>query len=137
MGKTRLIVGCYTKSLPHVAAQGKGMSFVDVDTETGVFAEVSVIAGLANPSYVLHDPERSLLYAVEEMDEAEATVVVFRVDVEAASLERLASVKAHGDWPCHLGFDEDRKRLFVSNYLSGSFVNGRWMQMAFPWARQP
>ena len=118
----RLIVGCYTKSLPHVEAKGEGISFVDVDTRSGEFRQVSVHTGIGNPSYVSYDADRGLLYAVEELPEQDASLVVYRADPGMASLEYLAKVPAHGDWPCHIGFDSPRNRVFLSNYESGSFV---------------
>lgn len=119
----RLIVGSYTVSLPHVQARGEGISFIDLDPATGRFTPVVTESGLSNPSYLALDKARDLLFAVEEMAEADgAAVVAFAIDAEAATLTRLARVPAHGDWPCHIGFDQDRRRLFLSNYLSGSFV---------------
>lgn len=116
----RLIIGSYTHSLPHVEARGTGISFVDLDTATGRFSLVSTHAAIRNPSYLALD--RGHLYAVEELGADEATLTVFACDTRAARLSPRAKVPAHGAWPCHIGFDPGRARLFLSNYLDGSFV---------------
>lgn len=121
--KIRLIVGSYTVSLPHVVAKGAGISFVDLDPAMGAFSLVKSHAGFSNPSYLAQDASRGLLYAVEELAAADgASIVTLQMDAQAATLSPLSKVAAHGDWPCHIGFDLPRQRLFVSNYLSGSFV---------------
>lgn len=116
----RLIIGSYTDSLPHVQARGDGISFVDLDTESGHFTPVAVHPDIRNPSYLTLD--RGLLYAVEELGADEATLAVFACDVAAARLTQRAKVPAHGAWPCHIGLDPGGTRLFLSNYLDGSFV---------------
>lgn len=116
----RLIIGSYTDSLPHVQARGDGISFVDLDTESGRFTPVAVHPDIRNPSYLTLD--RGLLYAVEELGADEATLAVFACDVAAARLTQRAKVPAHGAWPCHIGLDPGGTRLFLSNYLDGSFV---------------
>ncbi|SHO61728.1 6-phosphogluconolactonase [Pseudoxanthobacter soli DSM 19599] len=116
----RLIIGSYTHSLPHVQARGEGISFVDLDTESGRFTPVASHPDIRNPSYLKLDGD--LLYAVEELDADEATLTVFACDTAAARLAQRAKVPAHGAWPCHIGLDAGGTRLFLSNYLDGSFV---------------
>lgn len=121
--KLRLVVGSYTVSLPHVQAKGAGISFVDLDPATGTFTLVNSHPDFSNPSYLAQDASRGLLYAVEELAaEDGSSIVTMTIDPSTAILRPLSKVPAHGDWPCHIGFDHARKRLFVSNYLSGSFV---------------
>jgi 6-phosphogluconolactonase len=118
-----LIVGTYTDSLPHVEARGRGIHLFGFDGETGQIVDGPVIEGMKNPTYLNVSRDGTLLYAVQEMGEADgAAVDVFALDSTGSEVRHLTSRPAQGSWPCHVGLDLDERRLYVSNYLSGSFV---------------
>ncbi|NNU62846.1 lactonase family protein [Ochrobactrum soli] len=120
-GPLRLIIGAYTHSLPHVQARGVGISFLDFDPETGEFSAVADHTDIRNPTYLALSGDKRRLYAVEELAEKDgADIIVF--EREATTLTAVARVPAHGDWPCHVSLDKTERRLFISNYLNGTFV---------------
>lgn len=118
-----LIIGAYTDSLPHVQAKGTGISLLSFDPDTGIIAAGPTYSDIRNPTYLAVSKDQKRLYAVEELSETDgADIIVFSLDAAGGQLSPLATVPAHGDWPCHVSFDLTERRLFVSNYLSGTFA---------------
>jgi len=117
-----LVIGTYTHSLPHVVARGKGIEVLRWNSNTHAFTPISTFTGLRNPTYVA--PGRpGLLYAVEELFEQDgASAVALAFDDQTADIREIGRAAAEGDWPCHISLDKAGRRLFVSNYLSGSFL---------------
>lgn len=118
-----LIVGSYTLSLPHVQAKGTGISLLNFDPATGRIWPRADYADIRNPTYMALSRDSRVLYAVEEVAEDEgASVVVLKFDQERSRLTAIAKASAHGDCPCHVSVDLTGERLFVSNYVSGTFA---------------
>ena len=122
-GALRLIIGAYTDSLPHVQAKGVGITFLTFDPGTGRFSAGAEYTDIRNPTYLALSGDRRWLYAVEELAEKDgAAVAVLNLDPDTLSLTATTRVPAHGDWPCHVSLDAAGERLFISNYLNGTFV---------------
>jgi 6-phosphogluconolactonase len=118
-----LLVGTYTHSLPHVVAHGTGIHLLGFDTRSGTILPGPVTGGLENPTYLTVSQGGTRLYSLREIDEASgAAIDTFALDKKARRLELLSTVPSGGSWPCHVSLDQDDSRLFVSNYMSGSFV---------------
>jgi 6-phosphogluconolactonase len=118
-----LVIGSYTDSLPHVVAQGLGISTLRLSADTGRLTLVSVFTELRNPTYLALGKDRRTLYSVEELAEKDgAAAVVLSLDAQMGEMKVLARIGAKGDWPCHVSLDHEERRLFVSNYLSGNFI---------------
>jgi len=118
-----LIVGTYTHSLPHVVARGRGLHLLGFNTKTGKITDGPVVETVRNPTYLAVSKDASRLYSVQELAEEDGSAIdVFALDAKGRKLTHLAKRDAQGGWPCHVGLDQDERRLFVSNYLTGSFV---------------
>ncbi|NJC26469.1 6-phosphogluconolactonase [Lewinella antarctica] len=78
----------------------------------------------SNPSYVLTDQSRQIIYAVNEHSAAEgAAVVAFKVSrkkEDKLSFREIGQVPLAGDDPCHLAFAG--RNLVVSCYTSGQVM---------------
>ena len=118
-----LIVGSYTVSMPHVRAEGVGISVLKLDVQQARFTPVSTFGQLRNPSYLALSDDGKRLYAVEELLEKEgASAAVLAFEATSGDLSLLASVPAMGDAPCHIALDRPGQRMFISNYGSGNLV---------------
>jgi 6-phosphogluconolactonase len=118
-----LVVGTYTQSMPHVQARGGGIHLLGFDTRTGTVSDGPLMAGIKNPTYVAVSRDGTRLYGVQELEEHEgAAIDTFAFDPVKRTLVRLSSVPAFGGCPCHVAIDAEDRRLFVSNYATGSFV---------------
>jgi 6-phosphogluconolactonase len=77
----------------------------------------------ASPSFLELDPNRRLLFAVNELDEFEGkksgAVSAFSI-APTGKLTLLNQRPSMGTGPCHLTLDKDGKNLLVANYGSGS-----------------
>jgi 6-phosphogluconolactonase len=102
-------VGSYTW---HTEATGRGITAYRRDGAT-----LTPLGELATPapSYLIADPRRPVIYAVNEL--AEGTVTSYAVD-GAGGIEALSSQPTGGIEPCHLMLRGDE--LIVANYTSGS-----------------
>jgi 6-phosphogluconolactonase len=121
--KSVLIIGTYTDSLPHVRARGRGIHLLGFDSSTGMISDGPVGSDLKNPTYLTVSRDGARLYAVRELDEDQgASLDTFALDAATPALTKLSSVAALGGCPCHVALDAGEKRLFVSNYATGSFV---------------
>ena len=83
------------------------------------FVKLSSFTGLKNPSYVLYDRDRSLLYAVEELT-PEGNLCVLKKDGNRFS--KMMSISTRGADPCQISMDDQKEFLFVANYSSGSLA---------------
>jgi 6-phosphogluconolactonase len=121
--KRLLIVGTYTQSLPHVSARGSGIHFLHFDSSDASISHIRILSDVRNPSYLTVSRNGTRLYAVQEIEEEDgASLETFDLDVDARTARLRSSVPALGSCPCHLSLDLDERRLFVSNYGSGSLV---------------
>lgn len=121
---TYLLVGSYTRSMPHVAAKGTGISVLGFDAANARIELLQTCDNLSNPSYLAVSSDRSRIYAVEELDEADgAAVVSLDLDRATCSLTLTSRQGAQGDCPCHISLSRDGTRALVANYGTGSFVS--------------
>jgi len=104
-------VGGYAKSgekgVMKCAFDGKAIEVLDSNDE------------LHNPSWVLHHPDKPLLYAVEELTPEGSLAVLSEED---GHLKMIARVSTGGADPCHISITPDNRYLMVSNYTSGSLA---------------
>ena len=110
--------GSYTTNAPHVPqAEGKGIAIVGVDAD-GTLAQISILEGVKNPSYLAWVPEKRLLYSVtEDMDDAGA-VKAFTLKADY-TLQEVNSVVGPGKANCHILHLPEQKLLFAASYREG------------------
>lgn len=116
--QTYLYAGCYT----HNSSEAIRVFSEEAD---GSFAQTSAVESIEHASFLAAHPDRPILYAVSETDSfgdgATGGLHAFRIGRDG-SLELIAEVASLGVAPCHVSVDTAGHRLFVANYMSGSFA---------------
>ena len=120
MSPLRVFVGTYT---PSVGSAGIYRCRFEEDAPA-LSVERSFASG-ENPSFLDLDPGGRFLYAVNELGYAEhgvprGEVRSFSVDSRTGDIGLLSCQSTLGADPCHLAVHAPSRRLFVSNYRSGS-----------------
>ena len=81
----------------------------------------SGINGIENPSYLMVNQRKDLLYAVSEVEEGE--VVAFSIDKDRLKFTEINRQTTKGNAPCYLTLDQKERQLFTVNYGGGSAVS--------------
>jgi 6-phosphogluconolactonase len=94
------------------------------DAQNPTLVPLGLAAEIASPSFLEIDPERRLLFAVNEMNELDGRrtggVSAFSIDPTTGKLTLINQQASMGTGPCHLVLDRQRRNLLVANYGSGS-----------------
>ncbi|XZF13440.1 lactonase family protein [Chitinophagaceae bacterium MMS25-I14] len=110
-----LLVGTYT------SGESEGIYVYDFNCETADSTLKHVIRNVANPSYLITSPDRRFVFAVNESGQTPSDhVSSFHYNAADGSMQYIGQVASGGVHPCHLSTDKEGKRLFISNYTSGS-----------------
>lgn len=111
-----IFVGCFTSELR--GARGMGIE-VFRGRGTGDWKRLDRAAGLPNPSYLLSDRLRRVVYAAHgDGDRASA----YAVDIASGQLRPLGEAATGGHNGVALALDGARRFLYVANYASGSIA---------------
>ena len=108
-------IGTYTRG-----TASEGIYHLSVD-DSGHTLELAAVAD--NPSWLVRDDSRQMLYAVSEVTDGSASgggLTVFNEAAIKGSLSLVQTIASQGDDPCHLLLGEDW--LVASNYSSGSVL---------------
>ena len=125
LNTTLVYVGTYT------ASGSQGLYSYRYNAHTGKLTLIGVAARLANPSFLVTDPQHRFLYAVTEMGNEpgadsyrhNGSISSYAINRKNGALTFLNKVDSLGGGPCHLVVDETGKMLFVANYGSGSVAS--------------
>jgi 6-phosphogluconolactonase (cycloisomerase 2 family) len=110
-------VGCRTTRERN--ARGDGINVYRVTAQTGRWAHIQLIAGLANPSYLAFDRSGRFLYAVHgDLTDISA----FAIDPGTGKLTHLNNVSTFGKNPVHLTVDPTNRWVIVANHLSSTLA---------------
>jgi 6-phosphogluconolactonase len=113
-----LYVGTYT------SGKSEGIYVYRMKLATGELRHARTVSGVVNPSFLVIDPRRRHLYAVNEVSEFNGkpggAVTAFAIDGRTGDLTRLNQQATLGGSPCHLTLDHTGKSLLVANYESGN-----------------
>lgn len=117
-----LVAGTYTeRSAPAVTEDqelGKGIYLIPFHKGSGSVAGRPLIVHACNPSWVCMVKNR--LFAVcEREDAAEIVECGIRSGETGLEVKEQARLRMSGKASCHIEADENRKRIFVSDYGSG------------------
>ena len=121
--ETLVYVGTYTGD------ESKGIYLFRMETDNpevsqNVLLPLGLAAETPNPSFLEIDPNRNLLFAVNEVEEFNGkptgSVTSFRIDRDAGTLTQLSQASSGGGGPCHLVLDETGRNVLVANYGGGS-----------------
>jgi 6-phosphogluconolactonase len=117
---TIVYVGTYTGG----KTNSQGIYGFKMQTGSPTLVPLGLVAETTSPSYVEIDPDRGLLFAVNETEEFEAKptgfVSAFSIDRKTGKLTLINRQPAEGKAPCHLALDKARRNLIVANYTSGT-----------------
>ena len=100
-----------------------------LDPQIPCLQKISDHTGLTNPSFVLYDGDRRLLYAVEELN-PEGRICALKDD--GFSFRKAVSFLTRGADPCHLSLDGQKEFLFAANYSGGSLAVFRLDEAGVP-----
>ena len=115
-----LYVGTYT------IRGSKGIYAFRFDSGSGRLNPLGLQAKTENPSFFTVDSKRSLLYAVNEINDYRGTqsgsVCAYKVDGKNGRLHVLNEVSSKGAGPCYVSLDKTGRYAFVANFQSGSIA---------------
>jgi 6-phosphogluconolactonase len=108
-------VGCFTTE--RRKARGKGIDIYAIDPASGAWSPAGHVGDLTNPSFLVMDEARSVLYVVHgDADYVSA----FAVDGETGALRQISKAASGGINGVHQALDPTGRFLVVANYASGS-----------------
>jgi 6-phosphogluconolactonase len=111
-------IGTYT------SPSSKGIYAYRFDAATGRSTKLDLAAETTNPSFLVINPDRTRLYAVNEISNFEnqktGAISSFAIDRETGKLTFLNKVSSAGAGPCYLALDRNAKHLLAANYDGGS-----------------
>jgi len=117
IGGLLVFVGTYSRN------GSKGIYVYRLDEETGKLQFTGETAQERNPSFVVLNPDGSLLFAVNETTKTKGrpggSVSAYRIDSATGRLTFLNRCASGGRGPCHLSVSTTGDRVFVANYGSG------------------
>lgn len=103
--------------------ESEGIYAIRFDSESGELGIVSTTKS-ENPSFLALHPDRSVLYAVNELGEyggkPGGMVSAFAMSGTSGELKLLGQHRSGGVWPCHLAVPEKATDLFIANYGDGT-----------------
>ena len=128
-GYLSAFIGTYTEPIRFgtgatLLGKGRGIYWLTLDLRDGSLKYEGCTEQVRNPSYLVISPDRSFLYAVNELKEYEGkksgSVTAYRIDWTQKRLQFLNRQPSLGMDPCHVTLNREGTYLFVSNFMSGS-----------------
>lgn len=117
---TIVYVGTYTGG----KTNSQGIYGFKMQAGSTTLVPLGLVAETTSPSYIEIDPDRGLLFAVNETEEFEGKptgfVSAFSIDRNTGKLTLINRQPSEGKAPCHLALDKSRRNLIVANYTSGT-----------------
>ncbi|MGH1362770.1 MAG: lactonase family protein [Calditrichia bacterium] len=113
-----LYVGTYT------GGESEGIYVYNMNLDSGELSLKHTVSGVENPSYLAIHPDNKMLYAVNELMELDGVpgggVSAFSIDPENGNLSFQNQVSSNGGAPCYLSVSNDKRWLYVANYMGGN-----------------
>jgi 6-phosphogluconolactonase len=120
----RAYVGTYTEG-----TASEGLYCCRFDPDTGALRIEGVTRGVRNPSFLAFHPTGESLYAVQEVNDLDASgsggVVAYAVDRASGALRERSRASSGGAHPAHVSVCGRRGRVLVANYTGGSVASLR------------
>jgi 6-phosphogluconolactonase len=107
-------VGCFTTERRR--ARGRGIDIYRTGSGLESWVHLGRVEGLTNPSFLVADPKRAVLYTVQGDGEAASAFAADR----GGTLRLLGSAATGGTNSVHQALDVTGRFLIVANYASGS-----------------
>ncbi|NMM48486.1 lactonase family protein [Marinigracilibium pacificum] len=102
--------------------EDKGIAICKFDPSKNAMQRVNTYDAVSNPSYIIYDDEKSIVYVVEETASKDGgRMTSLNFDRKKGELIALNSVPTYGDHPCVLIKSPDSKYIIAGNYTGGNF----------------
>ena len=103
-------IGTYTRRESFVDGKAEGIYIYHLDPSSGELTYAATVAGAGtvNPSFLTLGPDKSCLYAVNELYRSEGpngTVSAFAIDPVTGHLSYLNQQSTHGMAPCYASIE--------------------------------
>jgi 6-phosphogluconolactonase (cycloisomerase 2 family) len=98
-------------------AHGEGLSVYAIDAATGRWTRIQLLSSVVNPGYLVLNPRRPVLYAVQPVANE---VSAFGIDNRTGELTFINRQPSGGNDPSHLAIDPAGRFLVVANYVAGT-----------------
>ena len=108
-GQYLAFVGTYTTK-----TSSKGIYAFRYEAKAGKLTPLGVAAETQDPSFVVIDPGKKYLYAVNEAAKS-SMVSAFALDAHTGKLTLLNQLPALGEDPCYISLDRSGKYVLVAN----------------------
>ncbi|MBP1657822.1 MAG: hypothetical protein H6Q31_2423 [Bacteroidetes bacterium] len=120
-----VFIGTYTRRESFVDGKAEGIYIYHLDPTSGELTYVATVsgAGTVNPSFLTLAPDKSCLYAVNEITGGKGphgTVSAFAIDPLTRHLSYLNQQSTHGLAPCYASIEPQGRYCLVANYETGS-----------------
>jgi 6-phosphogluconolactonase len=123
-------IGTYTRRESFVDGKAEGIYIYHLDPSSGELTYSATVtgAGTVNPSFLTLGPDKSCLYAVNEITGGNAphgkgphgTVSAFAIDPVTGDLRYLNQQSTHGLAPCYASIEPEGRYCLIANYETGS-----------------
>lgn len=115
-----LFIGVYTDQ----GSKSKGVYAYRLNTSSGDLSPLGLSAATDNPSFLAISPDKTLLYAANEIDTYKGAktgaVSAFKLQGQSGKLTPLNVVASGGSGPCNINLDHTGKAVLVADYTGGS-----------------
>jgi len=108
-------VGTYTKN------KSKGIYTFNFNIESGDIGEVNLAYEIENPTYLIADKEKHILYSTCEINE-KAGVSSFKYLKEQTNLNLINNILLEEKPPCHVSIGNNKQMLISSNYHENKMI---------------
>jgi 6-phosphogluconolactonase len=118
--ETLVYVGTYTGG----KSSSQGIYAFKMQSGSAALVPLGLAVETTSPSFIEIDPDRGLLFAVNEVGEYDGkptgSVSAFSIDRKTGKLTLINRQPTEGKAPCHLALNKARTHLVVANYTSGT-----------------
>lgn len=108
-----LLAGSYT-----LQKSDSGIYVLKMNSSTGELSLVNTSSYTENPSFLVIDSRRYLVFSVNENKSGE--VSSFQLDTSDMKLRFISKVSSEGSYPCYISIDPTGRYVFTANYGSGN-----------------
>jgi 6-phosphogluconolactonase len=118
--QARAVTGYGQSELVYVGTQQAQIQALRFDRSTGKLAAIGPVAKGLNATWVESDPQRPILYAVDDDKVREGSVTAYSVDRATGALAALNRVDSNGRGTTNLSIDLRSMTLLAASYDSGT-----------------
>lgn len=116
-----VFIGTYTEK---EGSQSKGIYVYRMEPSSGQLTFQWEAKGILNPSYLAIHPQKSFLYAVNEVQsfggQAGGGVTALSIDPASRELNLLNAYSSQGKDPCYISVEQTGRFALVANYSGGN-----------------